>query len=689
MSASDIPSPPVAAPRPGAWPRPGGGVAFALRAPRARRARLLLFDDPRAEKPDREIELSPPTPASGGCWTVFVSDARPGQAYVYVLEGPDAFFNPEQWLLDPAAKAVEWNRAWGAREGIPSGEWPRRGRHFPRGVIVADAYDWGDDRPPRTPWRDTVIYEAHLRGFTRHPSSGVSAPGTYRGFIERIPYLRELGVTAVEFLPLTEFNELEFFMEGRNRRHLLNFWGYSPVSFVAPMSRYAAGPSARDELRDLVRALHAAGIEVLLDIVLNHTAEWDRHGPTWSFKGIDRPGYYLLDPKGGYRDYSGCGNTYNINHPPALEHALDALRSWALDFHVDGFRFDLAAALCRVPPDGAPADDPPILRAIAADPALKDLKLIAEPWDSGGAHRIGQFPNHWSEWNDAYRDDVRRFWAGQGGSVGRLATRLAGSSDLYQRPGGSPIRSVNYICSHDGFTLADLVSYRERHNLANGEHGRDGHPDNYSVNHGVEGPTDDPAIRAARLRHAKNLLATLFLSQGVPMLLAGDEFGRTQRGNNNAYCHDDEIAWLDWTLLQENRDFWEFTRQLIQFRRERAALRRTDFLRGEDPRGGPTDVQWFGPNGGPPDWTHGVALGYRLDGRAVATGAPRDERHLLILINNGSTPARFHPPSAPDGRAEHWTLCWTTAAAAEVAVAGDGREIVAPERSVTVLFAGA
>jgi len=456
------------------------------------------------------------------------------------------------------------------------------------------------------------------------------------------------------------------------------------------MARYAeipSGAAARTELRDLVRALHAAGIEVILDIVLNHTAEWDRHGPTWSFKGLDRPGYYLMDPNGDYRDYSGCGNTYNVNAPGAMEHALDALRAWALDFRVDGFRFDLAAALCRVPPDGAPSDDPPLLRAIAADPALRNLKLIAEPWDSGGEHRIGRFPGAWSEWNDAYRDDVRRFWIGAA-SVGPLATRLAGSSDLYDRPSGVPTRSVNFITSHDGFTLADLVSYRERHNQSNGEGNRDGHPDNYSVNHGVEGPTDDPAIRAARLRHQKNLLATLFLSQGVPMLTAGDEFGRTQQGNNNAYCQDNEVSWVDWSFLEKNGDLHAFVKDLIAFRRRHASLRRGAFLRGPVSGGRPADVQWFGPAGAAPDWEGGRALGYRLDGRAAATGDARDEEHLLVLINGGEAPAQFQVPAAADGGPERWRLGWTTATESEVEIAADGGTIAVPANSVTVLLAG-
>ncbi len=656
-----------------------GGVEFAIRAPRAGRVFLLLFSDPAASEPDREIELAPPTPEADGMWTGRVEGLQPGVCYVYRIEGSAPFFDPDQWLLDPYALAIEWNRSWGDSRGWRAGVWPNRGAHFPKGRVIHDDYDWGDDRPPRIPLRDTVIYEAHLRGFTVHPSANCTHPGTYRGFIERIPYLRDLGITAVEFLPLQEFNELEFFMEGGARVGLLNFWGYSPLSFLAPMSRYATVPSgeiARRELRDLVRALHAAGIEVILDVVLNHTAEWGARGPTWSYKGIDRPTYYLLDPRGDFRDYSGCGNTYNANEPAAMRHALDALRHWAMDFHVDGFRFDLAAALCRVPPDGTPSADPPLLRAIGADPVLRELKLIAEPWDSGGVHRLGEFPPTWSEWNDAFRDDVRRFWAGRG-TIGRLATRLAGSSDLFERSGGTPARSINYITSHDGFTLEDLVSYGNKHNWANGEGNRDGHPHNFSVNHGVEGPTHDPAIRAARRRHAKNLLATLLLAQGVPMLTAGDEFGRTQRGNNNAYCQDNEVSWVNWVLSEQNEDLREFVKMLIAFRRSHASLRRARFLRGALPLGGAPDVYWIGPNGEPPDWTHGRALGFRLDGRAVATGADRNEEHLLILINADGVPVRFHPPVFTF-RTDRWKLCWTTGEPKEVTVEQDSSIVVGP-----------
>ncbi|MBI9020657.1 MAG: glycogen debranching enzyme [Verrucomicrobia bacterium] len=485
---------------------------------------------------------------------------------------------------------------------------------FPKGVIVSDDFNWGKTRRPHTPLENSVIYEAHLRGFTRG-----EADGTYLDFIDKIPYLKELGVTAVEFLPLFEFDELEYFTGCASRNGLLNFWGYSTRSFFAPMSRYArsAEPGAAvAEFKTLVKALHAAKIEIILDVVFNHTAEGENTGPVYNFRTLDEKAYYMRNPDGTYMNWSGCGNTFNANHPIAKQFIVESLKYWANEMHVDGFRFDLATALCRGK-DGKLRGKPQLIKAIEAEPALKGIKLIAEAWDCN-SYQVGHFPGkRFSDWNGKFRDDVRRFW-NRGAEVGALATRLSGSSDLYQHKNSGPLHSINFITAHDGFTLADLVSYKHKHNWANQEKNRDGENHNDSINLGIEGPTDDPVICAERLKQQKNLLATLFLSQGVPMLTAGDEFGRTQRGNNNAYCQDNDISWVDWSLLEENRELFEFTKKLIALRAAFPQLRRTTFFTGNG------DVQWLGPDGREPHWHHDRAIGMHLPG----------EKELLILINN-------------------------------------------------------
>lgn len=639
-----------------------GGVSFTLVSRHATRVWLLLFDAPDAARPDREVELTAARNRIGDLWHVFVPGARAGQFYVYRVDGrlPDGtrgFFDPEQWLLDPYALAVAGAPRWGDRTGLRPGRPLKRGARFPKGVILADRFDWKDDRHPRTPLRDTVVYEAHVRGFTAHPSAGVRHPGTYRGLIEKIPYLRDLGVTAVELLPVQEFNEMEFFIENFNRKHLLNFWGYSPVAFFAPNGRYAAsgvtGGQVR-EFRELVVALHRAGMEIILDVVFNHTAEGGDGGPTYSFRGIDNGLYYMMDESGRhYRNYSGCGNTFNSNHPVVRDLLLDCLRYWVLHLHVDGFRFDLASILTRGP-DGAILPNPPLVEHIAEDPVLRDTKIIAEAWDAAGAYQVGHFPSErWSEWNGQFRDDMRGFWRGDSGMLRRFATRLCGSDDLYRRPGQSPQKSINFVTSHDGFTLRDLVSYTARRNQANGENSADGEPHNLSANYGHEGPTDDPAIQALRMRQQKNLLASLLLSQGVPMLLAGDEFSRTQQGNNNAYCQDNEVSWIDWNLLEQNRDLHVFARKLIAFRKAHPALRRTAFFRGESS----ADIAWLGPEGRPPDWEKGQAIGCLLSGRRASTGAERDDVDLLLLFNAGAKAIEFRLPG-DSGRAWYWA--WST-----------------------------
>jgi glycogen operon protein len=476
--------------------------------------------------------------------------------------------------------------------------------------------------------------------------------------------LQSLGVTAVEFLPIMEFNELEFFIEGTARKHLLNFWGYSTLAFFAPMSRYAASRkpgAAITEFKTLVKALHNAGIEVILDVVFNHTGEGPFNGPEYSFRGLDEAAYYLINHDGTYPDWSGCGNTFNCNHPVTTRLIVDSLKYWAQEMHVDGFRFDLATVLCR-DSNGELLEHPPVIKAIEAEPALKKVKLIAEAWDALGGYQVGNFPGkRFSDWNGRFRDDVRRFW-NEGETISLLATRLAGSSDLYQHNGGSPLKSINFITSHDGFTLADLVSYATRHNEANGEENRDGEKQNNSISFGVEGPTENPAVCTRRLKQQKNLLATLFLSRGVPMLTAGDEFSRTQSGNNNAYCQDDEISWIDWSLLEANRELFEFTRQLIALRKKHPALCSEKFYTGEG------DVEWLGEEGLTVDWQHDRALGMYIKGKD----------RLLILINNEAVDLSF---DLPEGK---WNLLLTTDLLAAMPASGDAALLV-PAHSVCVL----
>ncbi len=640
------------------------GVRFSVFSRHATRLYLLLFDEPRSAAPSREIPLDPEAHRVGDVWTVVVHGVGPGQLYAYRAEGPfdperGQRFDPGLLLVDPYARAVTDGSAWsvpGLRPGarrpgsLPDTEREALWAAMPKAVVVDSTFDWEGDRPLRIPLCDTVIYELHVRGYTRHPGAGVEHPGTYAGLAERIPYLRDLGVTAVELLPVQEFDERE------NPRHdphtgrqLVNYWGYSPFAFFAPERRYShlgdRGGQV-DSFKGMVRALHRAGLEVILDVVFNHTAEGDERGPTFSLRGLDNRIYYMLTGDGGgYRNLTGCGNTVNCNHPVVRSLIRDCLHHWVTEMHVDGFRFDLASILGR-DTDGRLLDNPPLIELITEDPVLRDSKLIAEAWDAAGAYQVGSFPGtRWSEWNGRYRDDVRRFWRGDEGMMGPFATRICGSSDLYQAGGRSPCHSINFVTSHDGFTLADLVSYATKHNAANGEENRDGTDLEFSDNHGIEGPTDDPAVVEVRRRQARNLLATLLLSQGVPMLLAGDELGRTQGGNNNAYCHDDETSWIDWSLATENADLVRFCRELIALRRRHPALHRGTFLRGEVELPDDPEVRWCGPGGGAPDWH---APGSRTLG-CLLTGAGTAETPLLWIAHAGDEPVEFCLPEPPRG----------------------------------------
>ena len=657
------------------------GVHFSIFSRHATRVWLLLFDRAEDDVPVEEFELAPDRNRLGDLWHLHVPTARPGQYYVYRMDGPrdgvaGHAYDPEQWLLDPYALAVTGQEKWGDREGIVPGRKIIRGRQFPKGIIVKDDFDWTGDRTLRVPLSQTVIYEASVRGFTAHPSAGVQRPGTYRALVDKIPHLKALGVTTLELLPAQEFNEMELLWEDGPRRNLRNVWGYSTLAFFAPNGRFACANQRGEQIREfkeMVLEMHKAGIEVILDVVYNHTAEGGVGGQTYSFRGIDNSIYYMMEEDGrSYKNYTGCGNTVNGNHPVVRDLILHSLRYWVLNMRVDGFRFDLATILARGR-NGDLLANPPVIEQIAEDPVLRGVKIIAEAWDAAGAYQVGSFPNErWSEWNGKYRDDIRDFWRGAS-SPGVFATRLCGSPDLYDRPGQTPNKSVNYITSHDGFTLADLVSYNEKHNLANCEDNRDGDNHNHSDNCGHEGPTRDPAVAAKRLRRQKNLIATLFLSQGVPMLLGGDEFGRTQQGSNNAYCQDNEISWVDWGLLRQNRELYEFTQQVIEFRRNHPALWRGSFFRGQHKAGDFPDIRWYGPDGMPqPDWEKGAGLACRLDGRREHTGADRDDEHLFLAFNCGREPLAFELP--PQDSGDPWRLAFTTQDAAPL-VRGKGRPV--------------
>ena len=658
------------------------GVHFSIFSRHATRVWLMIFNHAEDEVPAEEFELHPDRNRLGDLWHLHVPTARAGQYYVYRMEGPrngpeGHAFDPEQWLLDPYALAVTGQKKWGAREGIVPGQPIKNGRWFPKGIIVQDTFDWSGDRTMRVPLNESVIYEANVRSYTAHASSGAKQPGTYRALIEKIPYLQELGITTLELLPIQEFNEMEFLWENGARRNLRNLWGYSTLAFFAPNGRYACANQRGEQVREfkeMVLAMHKAGIEVIMDVVFNHTAEGGMGGQTFSFRGIDNSIYYMMEKDGKrYKNFTGCGNTVNGNHPVVRDFILHCLRYWVLELRVDGFRFDLATILARGR-NGDLLANPPVIEQIAEDPVLRGVKIIAEAWDAAGAYQVGSFPSErWSEWNGKYRDDMRDFWRGKG-NLSTFATRLCGSPDLYDRHGQTTVKTINFIACHDGFTLADIVSYNQKHNLANCEENRDGENHNRSDNCGHEGPTTDPAILARRRRRQKNLLATLFLSQGVPMLNAGDEFSRTQQGNNNAYCQDNELSWVDWGLLPKNRDLHQFVRELIAFRRAHPALLRTAFFKGKNVAGEFPDIRWYGPDGAPePDWANGKAIACRIDGRRKHTGAERDDDHLFIIFNADTEAQDFELP--PNESGDSWKLALTTQEK-EMVRRGQGRPVV-------------
>jgi isoamylase len=656
----------------------GEGVNFAFFSRHASRVRLELFDHPEDEAAARVIDLDPARNRTGDVWHVWIEGIRPGQLYAYRVDGPyqptDGHrFNFNKLLIDPFATAISQLSDWDfgpARGYDPSA--PGRdlvcskvddAGAMPKCVFTHEHFHWHDDRPLRHPWPKTVIYETHVRGFTIHPNSGAEHPGTYRGLMEKIPYLKELGVTAVELMPVHEFNECQVpVINPKTGKPLRNYWGYDPVAFFAPKASYSASGGVGQqklEFKEMVQAFHGAGIEVILDVVFNHTAEGNEHGPTLCFRGIDNAIFYMLaDDKRSYRDYTGTGNTINANHPVVRDHILNALRYWVVEMHVDGFRFDLAAVLGRGR-SGNLLPNPPLLERIAEDPILRDVRIIAEAWDAAGAYEVGSFSERrWAEWNGRYRDDVRRFWRGDDGMLGLFASRICGSADIYTKSGKGPESSINFVTSHDGFTLNDLVSYRYKHNEANGENNHDGANENFSENYGVEGDTADAGIEALRKVQIKNFLLTLFISRGVPMLLGGDEFRRSQGGNNNAYCQDNETSWLDWSCLEQHRDIFRFTRGMIALRRAHPVLSREQFYTN-------AEIHWFGPQGGLPDWADPKA-------KQFACLIHEDEQRALCLMFNAGTDAvDFVLPALSRGTRWHLTVDTSREAPQDLFAAGE------------------
>ncbi len=612
---------------------------------RATAMRVLLYDHVSSREPSQSIDFDPDLNRWGDIWSIFVPGVGPGQLYHYQADGPNEpdkgiRFDPNARLIDPYAKAL-------AGDFLPADDGLIRP---PKCVVISDEFDWQGDRHLRRSLPETVIYEMHVRGFTCSRTSGADHPGTYLGIIEKISYLQSLGVTAVELMPVHEFSpDIDCFGHKQQRP---NYWGYDPLALFAPHRGYAVGPEPGCQVREfkeMVRALHQAGIEVILDVVFNHTAEGNEYGPTLSFKGLENRVYYMLENGGRtYRNYSGCGNTLNGNHPIVRELIFHCLRYWVHNCHVDGFRFDLASILSR-DRNGELIPNPPVVESIGEDPLLADTKIIAEAWDASGAYQVGTFGSmRWAEWNGRYRDDVRRFWRGDENMVGPLATRLAGSSDLYQSSGRKPYHSINFITSHDGFTLNDLVSYNEKHNEANGEGNRDGETNNFSCNCGVEGPTRRTGVENIRTRQIKNMLATLMLSQGVPMILYGDECRRTQGGNNNAYCQDNAVSWFNWSLLEKNQALWRFCQALIAFRRAEPSVRRTNFLYGEPPLpSGFPDVTWSSAAGDTVDWTDEESTLICLLAAALRENPLSPENHhLLMMFNAGIDPQEFIIPAS-------------------------------------------
>jgi isoamylase len=681
----------------------GTGVNFSVYSERAEAVELCLFDEADAAK----YETISIRESTGYVWHCYLPGVKLGQLYGYRVHGPydperGDRFNPAKLLIDPYARALAGDINWdapvfGYKIGDPAEDLSRDTGDdawaVPKSVVTTSHFDWENDRPPLTPLHDSVLYELHVKGFTaRHPEIPQELRGTYAGLGHpvAVEYLRKLGITAVELMPVHEFVDDKHLLD----KGLRNYWGYNSINFFAPERRYSASGDRGEqigEFKAMVKALHRAGIEVILDVVYNHTAEGNQMGPTLSFRGIDNSTYYRLAPKNlrYYTDYTGTGNTLNVRHPQVLKLIMDSLRYWIEDMHVDGFRFDLASALARElhEVDRLSA----FFDIINQDPVISQVKLIAEPWDVGeGGYQVGKFPPLWAEWNGRYRDVVRRYWKGDDGQLAELGYRLTGSSDLYQRDGRHPTASINFVTAHDGFTLNDLVTYDHKHNEANGEDNRDGSNDNHSCNYGAEGPTEDPEITNTRERQKRNFLLTLLLSQGVPMLCGGDEIGRSQQGNNNAYAQDNETSWYSWDLDDRAKTLLEFTRRLVEVRRQHPNLHRRKFFqdRAIDPGSkrqreingrSVQDITWVRPDGNemtPEEWNQGWVrcIGLELNGRTLddvnGVGEPISDETFLILLNPHHEAIKFYMPRKPGSA---WEIVLDSAR-----LNGDGKRPIAP-----------
>ncbi len=676
----------------GATPTPGG-VNFSVYSEYATEVVLLLFDSHEAVTPSHEIALNPRDNKSFHFWHCHVAGLGPGQVYAYRMDGPyeptrtGLRFNRNKVLIDPNAlgninNVWERNKAVGPDDNVATSM---------RSVVIdPTTYDWEGDCPLNTPLAETVIYEMHVRGFTKSPSAEVRHPGTFKGIIDKIPYLKTLGITAIELLPIFDFDETQILRVGPTGQLLTNYWGYDPYGHWAPQSSYCVSPhlgTHLHEFRDMVKALHRAGIEVILDVVFNHTSEGNQNGPTISFRGQANEAYYMLSgaDRQYYMDFSGCGNTFNANHPVVTKYIVECLEYWVTEHHVDGFRFDLGSVLSRGP-DGAEMSMPPVLWNIELSRVLWNTKMIAEAWDAGGLYEVGRFPGkRWSEWNGPFRDGVRKFVKSEPGLVASIATRIAGSSDLFGPTGELATNSINFVTCHDGFTLNDLVSYDRKRNDANGEDNRDGADDNNSWNCGVEGPTEDPEVERLRERQIRNFAAILLLSRGVPMFVAGDEFRRTQLGNNNAYCQDNELSWVDWDLVGQHADLVRFWSKMIHLRKRFPTLRQPGFFTGEVGERGLVDVSWHGCELDKPGWNDPYArvLSFTLAGLDGS-----DDLH--VILNMFWEAVDFELPSVPGRR---WVRAVDTTLPAPDDIVDPGDEVPvesttyhAGDRSVVVLI---